>query len=133
MAESENPLSDRRDQRQRDRHQKRVEKDAAKEEHQRRSAPERIRGAARGCFIFGVLAVFGGIFESLDTPSFGGDAYTEIVAQLGGISGAVAWLAAVLLFTVCALLRALADILDELRRQTASRATVGAAPPSAAS
>ena len=131
MAESENPLSDRRDQRQRDRHQKRVEKHAAKEE--RRGAPERIRGAARACFIFGVLAVFGGFAESLDTPSFGADAYTEIVAQLGGISGAVAWLAAVLLFTVCALLRALADILDELRRQTASRATVGAAPPSAAS
>ena len=122
-------MSDRSEQRQRDRHQKRVKKHAAKEEHKRSSAPERIRGAARGCFVFGVLAVFGGIFESLDTPSFGGDAYTEIVAQLGGISGAVTGLAAVLLFTVCALLRALADILDELRRQTASGATVGSSPP----
>ena len=112
--------SDRREQRQRERHQKRVAKDTAKENHKRLNAPRRIRGAATTCFVFGVLAVLGGGFGSIGTPEFGGEAYTEIVARLAVVSGAVAWLAAVVLFTGGALLKALADVLDELRRPAVS-------------
>ena len=109
---------DRREQRQRDRHQQRARKHAADKERKRREAPERIRRAAARCFVFGVLAILGGLFSAWGTPEFGGDAYTEMVAQLATISGAVAWLAAVVLFVAGALLKAQADILDELRRQT---------------
>ena len=109
---------DRREQRQRDRHKQRAEKHAAEQERKHREAPGRIRAAAKGCFVFGVLAVLGGVFSSVGTPTFGGEAYTEIVQRLATLSGAVAWLAAVALFVAGALLRALADILDELRRQT---------------
>ena len=109
---------DRREQRQRDRHQQRVEKHADKEERKRREAPQRIRSTATGCFAFGVLAILGGIFSAVGTPTFGGEAYTEIVQRLATLSGAVAWLAAVVLLVGAALLRALADILDEQRRQT---------------
>ena len=49
---------------------------------------------------------------------FGGDAYTEMVDQLASINGSVAWLAAVVLFVSAALLKALADMLDELMMQT---------------
>lgn len=112
--------SDRREQRQRDRHQQRVKKHAAKEERKRREAPQRIRGAAGTCFFFGVLAILGGVFGSVGTPEFGGEAYTEIVARLAVVSGAVAWLAAVVLFTGGALLKAVADVLDELRRPAVS-------------
>ena len=108
--------SDRREQRRRERHQERVAKDTAKKEHKRLNAPKRIRGAATTCLIFGVLAVLGGGLSSTGTPEFGGEAYTEIVARLAVVSGAVAWLAAVVLFTSGALLKALADVLDELIR-----------------
>ena len=112
--------SDRREQRQRERHQKRVAKHAARAEGKRRDAPRRIRGAATTCFVFGVLAILGGGFGSIGTPEFGGEAYTEIVARLAVVSGAVAWLAAVVLFTGGALLKAVADVLDELRRPAVS-------------
>lgn len=108
--------SDRREQRRNERHQMRVAKIAAKKEHKRLNAPGRIRGAANTCFVFGVLAILGGVFGSTGTPKFGGEAYTEIVARLAAVSGAVAWLAAVVLFTSGALLKALADVLDELMR-----------------
>ena len=109
---------DRREQRQRERLQQRIEKHAAQEERKRRKAPERIPRAAARCFLFGVLAILGGLFGAWETPEFGGDAYTEMVAQLATISGAVAWLAAAVLFVAGALLKSQADILDELRRQT---------------
>ena len=79
---------DRREQRQRDRHQQRVEKHADKEERKRREAPQRIRSTATGCFAFGVLAILGGIFSAVGTPTFGGEAYTEIVQRLATLSGA---------------------------------------------
>ena len=79
-------------------------------------APQRIRKTARWCYGFGVLAIVGGAFNNVGTPTFGGEAYTEIVARLAQVYGAVAWLAAVVLFAAGALLHALADILDEMRR-----------------
>lgn len=97
---------------------RRAEKRAANEAHKRHNAPNRIRRAAKACIVFGVLAGLGGFFSQTATPEFGGDAYTEMVAQLASISGSVAWLAAVVLFTSAALLKALADLLDALRRQT---------------
>ena len=108
-------MSDRRERRQRTRHTQRVAKHEAKADYKRHNAPKRIRGAATTCFIFGVLAILGGLFDASGTPKFGGDAYTEMVAQLATISRAVGWLAAVVLFTGGALLKALADVLDELR------------------
>ena len=50
-----------------------------------------------------------------------------MVERLASIRGAIAWLAAAVLFAVGALLRALADILDEFRRQAAVWTTVDAA------
>ena len=116
-------MSDRREQRQRERKEKRVAKHVAKEDYKRHNAPKRIRGAATTCFVFGALAILGGVFSASETPEFGGDAYTEMVAQLATISGAVAWLAAVVLFTGGALLKALADIVDELRRPAVDSST----------
>lgn len=112
--------SDRREQRRRERHQKRVAKRDKKEDYKRRNASRRIRGAATTCFVFGALAILGGCARTWDTPEFGGDAYTEIVEQTAGVSAGVAWLAAVVLFAGGALLKALADVLDELRRPAAN-------------
>ena len=105
---------------QRDRRaQQRIERNVAKAEHLRQTAPARIRKAARACEIWGILAIIGGVLPgSLDAPKFGGDAYTEIVAQLADVRGAISWIAAMILFVVAALLKALADILSEQRRQT---------------
>ena len=108
-------MSERRERRRRERYERRVAKHAAKVDCKRYDAPRRIRGAATTCFVFGVLAILGGLFGDRETLRFGGDAYTEMVAQLSTISRAVAWLAAVVLFTGGALLKALADLLDELR------------------
>ena len=63
-----------------------------------------------------MLAILGGAFNNAGTPTFGGEAYTEIVERLAQVYGAVAWLAAVVLFATGALLHALADMLDEMRR-----------------
>jgi len=112
--------SDRREQRQAERHRKRVARRAAKEDFKRRDAPRRIRGAATACFVFGVLAVLGGVFGSIGTLECGGEAYTLIVARLAVVSGAVAWLAAVVLFTGGALLKVVADVFDQLRRPSVS-------------
>ena len=95
---------------------KKQAKRAAEEEIRRIDAPSRIRTAASRCFVFGVLAILGGLFANANTPKFGGDAYTEIVKQTAEVSAAVVWLAAVVLFVGGALLKALADILDEIRR-----------------
>lgn len=111
--------TDRRAQRQREKHQKRVAKRAAMEAQKLRDAPGRVRSSAHCCFFFGVLAILGGVLSAFGTPEFGGEAYTEIVARLAFVSGGIAWLAAVVLFVGGALLKALADTLDELRRQTA--------------
>ena len=85
-----------------------------------RTATSRPRNASakqsRWCYGFGVLAILGGVFNNVGTPIFGGEAYTEIVARLAQVYGAVAWLAAVVLLAAGALLHALADILDEMRR-----------------
>lgn len=90
-----------------------------KEEEKRQAdwhgAPNRIRSAAGTCKVFGWIAVAGGIGLAVDSPAFGGDAYTEIVSQLATGNGGIAWLAAVLLFVASALLRALGDILSEMR------------------
>ena len=105
---------------QRDRRaQQRIEKNVAKAEHLQQTAPARIRKAATACEIWGILAMIGGILPgALDAPKFGGEAYTEIVAQLADVRGAISWIAAMILFVVAALLKALADILIEQRRQT---------------
>ena len=100
---------------QRWRHNKQAER-AAKTRDRYQQAPQRIRKTARWCYGFGVLAVLGGVFNNAGTPTFGGEAYTEIVARLAQVYGAVAWLAAVVLFATGVLLKALADILDEMRR-----------------
>ena len=100
------------------RRQRRAEKRSANEVYKRINAPNRIRRAAKACIVFGVLAVLGGFLSQTETPQFGGDAYTEMVSQLASINSSVAWLAAVVLFTSAALLKALADLLDALRRQT---------------
>ena len=110
-----------REQRRCMRNERRAAKRAAEKERKRLQAPRRIRKGASACLVFGFLALLGGLASSAGTPTFQGDAYTEIVEQLAAVSGAVAWLAAVLLFTVSALLKALADILDELRLQTVGR------------
>ena len=109
-------MSGRRDQRRLDRAAKRTAKRADKEFYERQDAPSRIRGAAKACIVWGVLAVLGGFFSQIGAPEFGGDAYTEMVDQLASINGSVAWLSAVVLFTSAALLKALADLLDALRR-----------------
>ena len=80
------------------------------------NAAVRIRRAARWCIIWGALAVAGGLLRTAASPEFGGDAYTEMVERLAAVSGGIAWLAAVVLFVAGALLRALADILDEQKR-----------------
>ena len=75
----------------------------------------RIRRAAGACIVFAWLAIVAGVFAAANSPSFGGDAYTAIVDQLATANAGVAWLAAVMLFVAAALLRALADIVTELR------------------
>ena len=112
-------MSDRRAQWESRRLEKRRAKRVAKEENQCSNAPRRIRGAARACFVFGFLAIFGGASINSDTPVFGDDAYTEIVRQTAEVGAGIAWLAAVVLFVGGALLKALADVLDELRRSAA--------------
>ena len=87
-----------------------------KTQNRYQQAPQRIRKTARWCYGFGVLAILGGTLNNVGTPTFGGEAYTEIVERLAQVYGAVAWLAAVVLFAAGALLKALADILDEMRR-----------------
>ena len=82
-------------------------------------------GAAKACIVWGVLAVLGGFFSRIETPQFGGDAYTEMVVQLASIIGSVAWLAAVVLFTSSALLKALADLLAALFMQTGDGTAAG--------
>ena len=111
-------MSERRTQRRNARHEKRVARQRAKAVGRQRYAPGRIRTAAGWCFIFGILSVLGGCASYWDTPEFGGDAYTEMVTRLAFINGSVAWLAAVALIVAGALLKALADILEELRGQS---------------
>ena len=108
--------------------QRQHDKQAAKTQDNYRQAPDRIRTAAGYCYTFATLAILAGTFNNVGVPTFGGEAYTEIVSRLAQISGAVALLAAVVLFAAGALLKAAADILVELRRQTSLAAAVAAAP-----
>ena len=63
------------------------------------------------------MSVLGGCVGAWDSPKFGGDAYTEIVEQLSRVNAASAWIAAAILFAAGGVLKALADILEELRLQ----------------
>lgn len=82
-----------------------------------RQAPERIRTAARWCIVSASASIIVGFVTRWNTPTFKGDAYTEIVERITSVYGAIAWLAAVVLLVSAAVLRALADILDELRQR----------------
>ena len=81
-------------------------------------APDRIRGAANRArvtaWIILALLCLGFVTTAFDggPPQFGGDAYTEIVSQLNTLNDAVVGLAVVMLFIACALLRALADLVE---------------------
>ena len=83
---------------------------SAKAKRQRSEAPERIRSAARGCIVFGVLA---GLFGAVSS------------GQLADSDPVVAGVAMVALFIGAALLKALADILEELRHPTAPQHAPG--------
>ena len=111
MAQPDSGLSGRRR-----RGDKRRAKRAAKHEERRAGAPMRIRKAANTCTVFGLLAILAGLFVNSDTPRFGADAYTEIVRQIAEVNAGIAWFAGVVLFVGGAILKALADLLDELRR-----------------
>ena len=91
-------------------------KQAAKARARRQQAPAHIRKAADRCVAFGAISALAGLTNVADTPTFTGDAYTEIVQRLAGVFSAVAWLAAAVLFVAAALLRALADIHDTLNQ-----------------
>ena len=80
-------MSDRREQRQRERREKRVAKHAAKENYKRHNAPSRIRGAATACIFFGFLAILGGTHERLGNAGvWWGRVYRD-----GGASGHHLW------------------------------------------
>ena len=77
------------------------------------TASVRITKAARNCQTCGWVCVGLVVVAALvGTPEFGGDAYTEMVSQLASIRTVISSLIATLLFVSCAVLRALADIVD---------------------
>ena len=83
-------------------------------------APDRMRSAARMFMLGGAAAVLSGMSTSWNTPEFNADAYTEMVQRLASLNGTVFLVAAVLCFVAAALLKALADLVDQLREPAAT-------------
>lgn len=83
---------------------------------QRHSAPDRtaqrVREAAKACRNWAWLPLVLAVAAVVAAPEFGGDAYTWQVRYLSLAVAAVLVLATTLLFAVCAVLRAMSDLID---------------------
>ena len=76
-------------------------------------APLRVLGAAKTCRNWAWLLLVPAVVAVVAAPEFGGDAYTWQVRYLSYVVAAVLVLATVVLFAVSAVLRAIADVLDQ--------------------
>lgn len=73
----------------------------------------RVLGAAKACRNCAWLPLVPAVVAVVAAPEFGGDAYTWQVRYLSYVVAAVLVLATVVLFAVSAVLRAIADVLDQ--------------------